>query len=74
MTKWKYSSGENRNPSFVRVYRSDDGLVGKVVRTRLAIYSGKGSVTTRYFAWSLPDIAPEYETEDEARVAASAES
>ena len=45
------------------VYRSEDGLLG------LHITSSGRKDRRRYFVWALPDSAPDYATEAEARAA-----
>ena len=51
------------NGGSTRVYLSDDGLIGKVVR-RGALNSAP---RVKFFVWGLPDSAPEYPNEEAAR-------
>jgi hypothetical protein len=46
------------------VYRSPDGLIGLALTS-----SGRRPDRRRYFVWDLPDSAPEYGSEAEARAA-----
>lgn len=46
------------------VYQSADGLLGLHVQS-----GGRKRDRRRYFVWDLPDSAPEYATEAEARAA-----
>lgn len=47
------------------IYRSADGLLGLAIHATM----GKAQDTRRYFVWDLPDSAPDYPTEAEARAA-----
>jgi hypothetical protein len=49
------------------VYRSADGLLGLHITS-----SGRKADRRRYFIWHLPDSAPAYATESEARAALAA--
>lgn len=72
---WHYVCGELCARMTARVFRRDDRLLGKVVRTYgNMIGDGLPSdkphrVVVRYFVWDLPDDAPEYETEAQAEAA-----
>jgi hypothetical protein len=46
------------------VYRSADGLIGLAVQS-----GGRKRDRRRYFVWALPDSAPDYASEAEARAA-----
>jgi hypothetical protein len=50
--------------SCLMVYRSEDGLLGLHITS-----GGRKPDRRRYFVWDLPDSAPEWETETEARAA-----
>lgn len=70
MSDWEYISGETHSGGAVRVHRSRDGLIGRVARIRGNNVTGRyTSSKTKYFVWALPDTAPEYDTEEEARTA-----
>jgi hypothetical protein len=49
------------------VYRSADGVVGLHLTS-----AGRRPDRRRYFVWALPDSAPEYATEADARAACAA--
>ncbi len=64
---FEYISGGHGSGFGWRVYKSLDGLVGKVVRTGRGRHHGEWEgVTTRYFIWDFPDSAPEYDTYEDA--------
>lgn len=69
--KFNYVSGQLGKPS-IRVFRSECGTIGKVVRTPAkgpAPPYTWGTPKTKYFVWDLPDNAPEYDTIEEAQAA-----
>ena len=68
MSAWMFQSSVCLARSCVLTYRSEDGLLG------LQILSGGRKADRRvYFVWDLPDSAPAYATEAEARAALQAQ-
>lgn len=70
---YTYHSGVTMTRSCERVYRHENGLVGKVRRTRGSQMTGEWSEgVVSYFVWGAPDSAPEYDNEAAAMAAALA--
>ena len=65
MSDWALQTSVCLAHSCQLVYRSPDGLLGLWITSS----SGKRPDRRRYFVWDLPDSAPEYATEAEARAA-----
>lgn len=63
--RFNYMTGEYGTSRITRVYRSECGRIGKVKRTAKRGPHEFGKVWVKYFDWSKPDSAPEYDTLDE---------
>ena len=65
---WILVTSVCRSSSCMLVYRSADGLLGLHITS-----GGRKPDRRRYFLWDLPDSAPAYATEAEARAALAQE-
>jgi hypothetical protein len=61
---FNYLTGEITTSRVTRVYRSQCGNVGKVIRTPVHNYHAGtyGKPRVAFFIWHKPDSAPEYKT------------
>ena len=68
MSEWNLETSVSLAHCCYLVYRSEDGLLGVHVTS-----GGTKPDRHRYFLWDLPDSAPNYATEAEARAALAAQ-
>jgi hypothetical protein len=64
MSDWTLVSSISMHHSCTLLYQRADGLLGMLRKS-----GGRKRDRVRFFVWALPDSAPEYATEAEARQA-----
>ena len=67
MSEWHLRSSVCTTRAGYLTYQSEDGLLGLQITS-----GGKKPDRRSYFVWALPDSAPDWETEAEARAALAA--